>query len=222
MDPYLEAPALWPAFQHHLIACLCDTLQPALGDRYRLRPGTRAYIHELVLFTSVRKEEHQEEFLEIRHRPTGKVITLVDIVGPANRTTTTGRREYLAKRDQARRTKTHLVEIDLVLQGQSCLDISAETLPAWDYAVSVCRAHQPDRYEVYTTTLQKRLPRFRLPLSADERDAVVDLQAIFERVYDQNFAARIDYKKDSPVLLRDDDQRWARILLNGRKPPTGQ
>ena len=35
MDPYLEHPKLWPAFQHHLLACLYQNLLPGLVDRYR-------------------------------------------------------------------------------------------------------------------------------------------------------------------------------------------
>ena len=121
---------------------------------------------------------------------------MVDIVSPANRTTPAGRKDYLTRREEFRRACAHLVELDLVLQGQSCLDLSAEGLPDWDYVVSVCRAQQPDRYEVYTTTLQKRLPRFRLPLASDDRDTVVDLQAVFPRCYEQLFAGQIDYQKD--------------------------
>ena len=37
MDPYLEHPKLWPAFQHHLLACLYQILLPGLVDRYRAR-----------------------------------------------------------------------------------------------------------------------------------------------------------------------------------------
>ena len=38
------------------------------------------------------------------------------------------------------------------------------------------RDSAPERYEVYTSTIQKRLPRFRLPLAQNAKDAVVDLQ----------------------------------------------
>jgi hypothetical protein len=145
------------------------------------------------------------------------LIALVDIVSPANRTTATGRREYQAKRDEARQQGAHLVEIELVLQGRTCLDISTDGLPEFDYIVSVCRARQQDRYEIYTTTLQKRLPRFRLPLAADDRDLVVDLQAVFTRCYDQYFACQIDYQKDPPTLLKDADYKWMQQLLKQQK-----
>src|SRR5205085_3677236 len=145
-------------------------------------------------------------------------VTLVDVVSPANKLTQAGRQAYLDKRRECRSTNTNLVEIDLVLQGQPMLDYSREGLPDWDYAVTVTRATQPERYEIYTATLQKRLPRFRLPLAADDRDTVLDLHAAFARCYDQGgFAAKIDYKRDPPSPIDDDDREWVHDLLKQHK-----
>lgn len=208
MDPFLEATTLWPLFQHGMIMSLGEVLQPSLGDRYRLRTGTRTYVNEQVLFTSIVREEHKEEFLEIRQRSSDRLVTHLDFISPTNRTTTTGRHYFKARRDEARRASANLVEFDLVLQGQTCLEISTEGLPEYDYVVSVCRAKQQDRFEIYTTTLQKRLPRIRLPLAADDKEMIVDVQAVFNRCYDRFFPGRVEYAKDPPVLLRDENQRW--------------
>ena len=66
MDPYLEHPKLWPAFQHQVLACLYQILLPGLVDRYRARVGTRTYVSEMPLFTSIIREEYAEEFIEVR------------------------------------------------------------------------------------------------------------------------------------------------------------
>ena len=80
------------------------------------------------------------------------------------------------------------------------------------------RSVQPERYEIYTATLQKRLPRFRLPLAADDRDTVLDLHTAFNRCYDQGgFAARIDYKREPATRLNDEDRRWVADLLKEAK-----
>src|SRR4029077_4483955 len=126
----------------------------------------------------------------------------------------TGRAAYLDKRREARTQNASIVEIDLVIQGQPLLDYSRDGLPDWDYAVTVTRCTQPERYEIYTSTLQKRLPRFKLPLAVDDRDTVVDLQAAFARCYDQGgFAGQIDYQQPAPALSEDDDRRWVHDLL---------
>src|SRR5262249_22594359 len=97
---------------------------------------------------------------------------------------------------------------------QPMLEYSRDGLPHWDYAVTVTRSTQPERYEIYTSTLRKRLPRFRLPLAPDDRDTVIDLQAAFTHCYDQgDFGAPIDYRRDPSVALSIDDRFWLDELL---------
>ena len=218
MDPYLEDDKFWRIFHHQLVTCLYQVLLPGLVDRYRARVSQRQYVTEQPLFTSIIREAHQEEYIEIRQRNDGRLVTLVDAVGPTNKLTTAGREAYLAKRREGRGAGASLVEVDLVLQGQPLLDYSREGLPEWNYAVTVTRATQPDRHEIYTTTLQKRLPRFRLPLAGDDRDTVVDLHAAFLRCYEQgDFGSKIDYRRDPSVPLKDDDRRWLTDLLKQQK-----
>src|SRR5262249_55047445 len=207
MDPYLEDDRFWPLFQHLLVSSLCQALMPGLSDRYRPGVATRRYVTVGGLAPGAAPPECEEEFVEIR-TPDGRLVTLLDVVSPANKTTLEGREAYLATRSMAKAAGANLVEIDLVLQGQPTLEYSREGLPAWDYAVTVTRASQPERYEIYSATLQKRLPRFRLPLAADDRDTVLDLQASFTRCYDQGgFAAKIDYRQAPAAALGGEAHR---------------
>ena len=211
MDPYLEHPKLWPSFQHQLLACLYQVLLPGLVDRYRARVGTRTYTSEMALFTSVVKEDHSEEYIEVRNRTDGRLVTLVEVVSPANKGTTAGRAAYLERRRDALAQRAGVVEIDLVLQGKPTLTFNRDGLPEYDYAVTVTRGSAPDRYEIYTTTLAKRLPKFKVPLAADDRDALLDLQAAFARAFDLgNFVAQVDYTTAPPpdVPLTDAHRAW--------------
>ena len=218
MDPYLENEELWPLFHHQLVLCLYQILLPGLVDRYRARVSQRVYATEQALFTSIVHEEHREDYIEIRQRNDGKLVTLLDVVSPPNKTTRSGREAYLDKRREGRNASANLVELDLVLQGQPTLEYSRDGLPDWDYAVTVTRASQPERYEIYTATLQKRLPRFRLPLAADDRDTVLDLHTAFTRCYDQGgFAAKIDYARDPVTSLNAEDKQWLDEVLKQQK-----
>jgi hypothetical protein len=218
MDPYLEDDGLWPVFHHQLVMCLYQILLPGLVDRYRARVSQRHYVTEQALFTSVIREEHHEDLIEIRQRNDGRLVTLVDVVSPANKTTAAGRAAYLEKRREGKNAGANLVELDLVLQGQPTLEYSRDGLPDWDYAVTVTRSTQPERYEIYTATLQKRLPRFRLPLAADDRDTVLDLHTAFTRCYDQGgFAAKIDYRRDPSTALNSEDRQWLNEVLRQQK-----
>lgn len=214
MDPFLENDKLWPSFHHQFVTCLYQMLLPGLVDRYRARISQRHYMTDQPLLTSIVREEHHEDYIEIRHRNEARLVTIVDVVGPANKLLAEGRQAYLDKRREGRSANANLVEIDLVLQGQPLLDYSREGLPDWDYAVTVTRNTQPDRFEIYTATLQKRLPRFRLPLSSDDRDTVIDLQAAFTRCYDSvGYAAQIDYERDPTVPLEPEDRQWLDEIL---------
>ena len=125
---------------------------------------------------------------------------------------------YLDKRREGRSANANLVELDLVLQGQPTLEYSRDGLPDWDYAVTVTRASGPERFEIYTATLQKRLPRFRLPLAADDRDTVLDLHTAFTRCYDQGgFAAKIDYAREPCTTLNAEDRQWLDEVLKQQK-----
>ena len=218
MDPYLEDESLWSVFHHQFVMCLYQILLPGLVDRYRARVCQRCYVTEQALFTSITREEHHEDYIEIRQRSDSRLVTLIELVSPSNKTTPQGRAAYLDKRREGRGATANLVEIDLVLQGQPTLDYSRDGLPDWDYAVTVTRSTQPERYEIYTTTLQKRLPRFRLPLASDDRDTVLDLHTAFTRCYDQGgFAGRIDYGRDPVTTLADEDRRWLNDVLKQQK-----
>jgi len=219
MDPYLEDEKLWPLFHTHLVHSLYQLLLPGLMDRYRARLAERKYVVEQALFTSIIREEHREPFLEVRQRADGRLITVVDVVSPANKGTSTGRKAYMDKRQEFRQHNASLVEIDLVLQGERLHDYSPrEDLPDWDYAVTVTRSVQPERYEIYTATVDKRLPRFRLPLASDDRDTVLDLQAAVARSYDQgDFIKQIDYRRDPLTKLNDLQKKWLSNKLHEQK-----
>ncbi len=218
MDPYLEDEALWPVFHHQLIMSLYQILLPGLVDRYRARVNQRHYITERERGGSVVREEHHEDYIEIRQRSDGRLITLVDVVSPANKLTPGGRSVYLEARREGKNANANLVELDLLLQGQPTLEHSRDGLPDWDYAVTVTRSTYPERYEIYTATLQKKLPRFRLPLASDDRDTVLDLHTAFTRCYDQGgFAAKIDYARDPSVPLDEEDRRWFNDVLVEQK-----
>jgi hypothetical protein len=214
MDPYLEQEKFWPTFHYNLMNVLFQVVTPSLVERYRARVLERVFTVEHVLFTSVRREEHREPYLEIRQRSDGKLITLVEAVSPTNKTTAQGRQSFMEKRQEAQRLRANIVEMDLVLDGQRIHDFSREKLPTWDYNVVVTRSPRPEQFELYTANLDKRLPRFRMPLATDDRDTVVDLQSALNRVYDQgDFAVTVDYQSDPQTKLDAEQRRWLNRFL---------
>lgn len=215
MDPYLEHSTRFPVFRKHLIASLYQLLLPGLVDRYRARVHSRQYESELVLFTSVQKFQHEEEYIEIRSRSDGRLVTLVDVVSIANRTTTAGRDAYLATRALAHTEKAGILELDLVTQGKPPLGFNRSDLPPHHYLAIVSRANNATTHECFPANLRRRLPKIRLPLATDDRDTVVDLQVVFARAYEQSqLELLIDYRTPLPpdVALSTEDRDWAETL----------
>jgi hypothetical protein len=211
MDPFLEAASVWPAFHQNLAAALYHAVLPGLADRYRARIGSRDYVTELALFTSVLREPHAEPYVEIRQRADNRLVTLVDFVSPVNRTTPAGRAAYLDTRADAIAQRAAVVEIDLVTQGKPPLEFDRSQLPEHHYTVTVTRGTAPHKHQVYAAVLSKRLPPFKLPLAADDRDTVIDLQVSFARAYDAaDFARKVDYTAPPPsgVTLSAEDRKW--------------
>jgi len=214
MDPYLEDPVVWPEFHRRIVSALAEILVAVLVQRYKHGIEKRRY----QTATPQGVEEHEEDYVVIQERSDGRLVTLLDFLSPANKTTATGRQAYLDVRAKDRESRANLVEIDLVLQGEPTLDYSRDGLPHWDYAVTVTRSTQPERYEIYTATLQKRLPRFRLPMAPDDRDTVLDLQAVFTRSYAKGgYSSRIAYHHDPAVPLSEEDRRWLDATLTDQK-----
>jgi hypothetical protein len=210
MDPYLEDERLWPAFHSHLIQSFIQLLGPGLMDRYVSRIAERRY------------GEAQEPYVEVRSTADDRLITVLDVISPANKTDGPGRQSYLEQRQRARDAGASLVEIDLVLQGRPLQDYAREGLPDWDYAVTVTRSVQPDRYEIYTGMLDKRLPRFRMPLASDDRDTVLDLQAAVAKAYDEaRFGEQIDYLRDLPVTMTDGQRQRLNHVLRRLRAAAG-
>ena len=228
MDPYLEDEQLWPVFQHQLVMCLYQILlagpgRPLPGPR---RPAPLRHRTGPVHLGGARgapRRLHRDPPAQrrpARHAGRG---------GQPGQQDDAARAAGLPdKRREGQDASANLVEIDLVLQGQPTLEYSRDGLPDWDYAVTVTRSTQPERYEIYTATLQKRLPRFRLPLAADDRDTVLDLHTAFTRCYDQGGFARQDRLparsghragRRGPGLGRGTAQGAETALTGGRSSP---
>lgn len=157
----------------------------------------------------------REHYIEILDRYQDlKVVTVIEVLSPINKTAGPGRDEYLRKKLATLESSTHLVEIDLLRRGTRVVDFSAEQLEAispFDYLVTVNR-FQPGRtqYEIIPRQLRNRLPKFGIPLVAPDPDVALDLQSALDQVYkDGSYMLRIHYERPCSPAINDEDQRWA-------------
>ena len=172
---------------------------------------------------TVKPEEIREVYIEILSvADQSRVVTVIEVLSPSNKITgSDGRHLYLTKQREILSSQIHLIEIDLLRQGEHTVAAPREMLlrrGKWNYLVCLHRGGQKERYEVWAITMQQRLPRIHIPLFDGDPDVVLDLQSVFNRCYDEGaYVRRLDYRRKPPTPLEGDDAQWADTLLRERE-----
>ena len=136
------------------------------------------------MVTTLLEEEIHEASLEVIDRAERMVVTVIEVLSPTNKVAgSRGRASYQAKRVEVMTSPSHFVEIDLLREGKR---FGAQAgLPRADYLVPVSRAPQRPRGLIWPILLPQRLPVVSIPLKPEDPDVPLDLQAVFNSVYDR-------------------------------------
>jgi hypothetical protein len=234
MDPYLEAPSIWPDVHHRLIAALSEQLQSQLGPQYT------AVITPYVTLESI-------DIAPTRHAIPGLAVMDTDmprgggtaiVFEPAPLTATMliemptryGRLEIrtvdnqilvtsielLSPRQDFLQSTAHLLEIDLLRGGQR--PRVTRNLPSEPpYFVFLSRANNRPVAEIWPLSLRAAIPLIPVPLRRPDPDIAMDLGAALRRVYaGAGYERRIDYRDEPPPPLSPDDLAWLDAHLRER------
>ncbi|MBI4601656.1 MAG: DUF4058 family protein [Planctomycetes bacterium] len=163
------------------------------------------------------REEVREPVIHIVEPAAGnRIITAIEVLSPDNKVTGPGRDSYLEKREELWSGGASLVEIDLLRQGESTVRVPREkiaSLGAWRYMVAVSR-FSPPRREIYARKLEERLPRVAVPLASGDADALLDLEAAFERTWDAGpYPELLRYGEAPPGELTPEEKEWCRKAI---------
>lgn len=140
----------------------------------------------------------KERYLEVREVSSDAVITVIEILSPANKRRGKGRDAYEAKRLNVLGSASHLVEIDLLRENPS-LPINS-THDRSDYYILVSIARQRPRAHLYSFTIKETFPTFLMPLKQLNEAVPVDMQAVFGGLMVRaRYASRIDYTQPVPL-----------------------
>ncbi len=165
-------------------------------------------------------EERRETYLVIRERTTFEVVTVLETLSPANKQATAdGHREYLKKREELLESKSHFVELDLLRGGQRMP--LCEPRPRGDFFAMVSRVERRPRVDVFAWSLRQRMPEIPIPLAKGDPDVKLDLQAVFDTVYERaHYELSLNYQAELRPALNADDAAWLRerITAAATKP----
>ena len=251
MDPYLEDPARWRDLHQRLMTHACERLQRLLRPNYAVQLEERVYVassdrHVMPDVTIIRPplrepratytattvaepyvlilpdDPVREPFMQIIVPHTGEVVTVIEVLSPTNKQDQRGYAHYQQKRNEVLNSTAHLVEIDLLGEGERVTPPikNRKTGQPMDYryVVSVNRAPQRVRYEMYPFGLSDRLPNFRIPLKPEHKDVTLDLQAVFDQCYENGaYDLLLDYNKPAPVTLSDAERVFVDDMLRRKE-----
>jgi hypothetical protein len=159
--------------------------------------------------------EFREAYLEVRDTETREVVTVIEVLSPANKRPGKGREMYERKREKVFSSRSHLVEIDL-LRSYQPLPVFGNDIEA-NYRILVSRANQKPLGDLYLFNLPDMIPQFPLPLRGGDAEPIVDLQALLNTVYDRAaYDFRIDYTAAPVPPLSEADATWADSLLRDK------
>jgi Protein of unknown function (DUF4058) len=159
--------------------------------------------------------EFREGYLEVRDMATKEVVTVIEILSPANKRPGKGREMYEEKREKIFGSRTHLVEIDL-LRGWEPLPVFNNDITA-SYRILVSRGNQRPLADLYLFNLPDAIPTFALPLRGEDGEPIVDLQALLNTIYDRaGYDFTIDYNGEIVPPLSGTDAIWADAWLRER------
>lgn len=187
-------------------------------QRVRVIPtddGGTVEVAEPIVMQTLLDEEIREARLEILDAQSRSVITVIEVLSPANKISRAhGYDSYYRKRNEIMNSPVHLVEIDLLRAGLTFMPTPA--LPLGDYFVHISRAGTKERPngDVWPIHLEERLPIIHIPLRPPEQHVDLDLQAVLNSVYDRGaYDLLVDYRGEPDPLLTPEQAEWAHELL---------
>ena len=165
-------------------------------------------------------EPRVQRHLQLIHRPTGRVVTVMELLSPINKAPREdGLEAYLEKRAEFLASGSHLIEFDL-LRGGERLPM-AGPLPKGDYYVYVGRAGRRPRGQIVAWPLRWPLPTVSVPLLPPDPEVPLDLQAVFRAAYEPSlYDRRLPYEQALLPGLSREDEDWVRLRLLDSGEPT--
>jgi Protein of unknown function (DUF4058) len=145
-----------------------------------------------------------------------KVVTVIEVLSPANKRPGEGQRTYLKKQEECKEAGVNLVEIDL-LRGGRRVSVANENMipPSYrtPYRVTGWRATRPKAVELYRVPFREKLPAVKIPLRPADNDVPLELQPLVNEAYRNGTYEDTDYGRDPVPPLEPDDAAWADALL---------
>ncbi len=161
-----------------------------------------------VILPAVRKEG--DRFIRIVDVKNRRVVTVVEVLSPANKAPGPDRDAYVMKRKEYLATGVNLIEIDLLRQWPR-MPWGKPAPPAAPYYILVFRGPEWPRAGIWPVSLVDPLPLIPVPLDPGVADLALPLQLCFQRAFEMGrYDEDIDYGRPPEPPLPPAEAAWAR------------
>ncbi len=195
-----------------------DTLVSAQTSRPSVAAVATLSAPVYTILPAIRREGNK--YLKIKETRSDRVVTVLELLSPANKTGGDDRDAYLAKRNEYLALRTNLVEIDLHRTGLRAPLGEPAPLNA-DYYAIVCRGIDFPKTSIWPISVRDPLPDVPIPLKPEDGIVILPLQTCFVAAYDQGpYQNEVDYLQPPRIPLTGADALWAKELLAKRQADT--
>jgi hypothetical protein len=161
-------------------------------------------------------EPRKHRYIKVSDVRTKRVVTVLEVLSPANKKAGPDRELYLTKRSDYLANRINLVEIDL-LRGGRRLPLGNAPEVA-DYYVMVSRNWEYPAAGIWAFTVRDPLPDIPIPLTPELPDTLLLLRPCVDRVYDEGrYAESVPYDEPVKPRLSKSNSSWVREVLAGGK-----
>jgi hypothetical protein len=162
------------------------------------------------------KDRVDEWYLEIRHVGTGKLVTVIEVLSPTNKSPGAGRKKYCKKRNRIFGSNTSLIEIDLLRAGKPMPIRTREPVES-DYRIMISRSQSRPRAKLLAFGVRQAIPAIPIPLLPKDPEPSLDLNSVLHALYERaRFDLRLDYANPPVPPLSEGDADWARAIVARR------
>lgn len=200
--------------------------EPEAAARTRVRPDAYIVKHSdksvaqasaavaaptTVVLPAAKREGNK--YLKILDAKSRRLVTVIELLSPANKKPGPDRDDYLTKRIDYLTAGVNLVEIDLLRAGER-IPIGEPLPQGFDYYALVCRAQDMPKAGVWPFSVRDWMPTIAVPLMPTDSDVPLELRSCLDVAYEQGeYHVDIDYSQPPAPPLSELDAEWARGML---------
>jgi len=178
----------------------------------------QAVLAEPIIVEVPVREKIPEDYLEIIEAATEHVVTIVEILSLSNKLPGKDRRAYERKRERIFQTPVHLVEIDLLRDGEPLPYTLFQTNGHWKHYRIFVKRGDRRRAHLYPFDVRDSIPVFPLPLQPGDGEPPIRLGELLKQVYEEcKYYRRIVYSRSPEPPLSDADAQWAAGILRAKR-----